>query len=191
SRRAPGAADRETVTARLRAPPQVRENLRADRLAGLGVPEEHRLVADQPIDHFGPLVARVLVRLQHVEVRRAVGQAERRGARLQQFGEDRHLRLSESESAAVQQQLAPVGAHYRAASSKSAEAGAGAAWAAGSRNRATDPLRLSASAASEPIAVAVSLVLVAVVRVPDDIWVIEREICSEPRACCCAASEMA
>src|SRR4029078_11193865 len=93
-------------------------------------------------------VARVLVRLQHVEVRRAAGQAERRGARLQQFGEDRHLRVSESESAAVQQQLAPVGAHYRAASSKSA--GAGAAWAAGSRNRATDPLKVSGGAAVAP-----------------------------------------
>ena len=62
---------------------------------------------------------------------------------------------------------------------------------AGSLKRDTVALRLSTRSASELIAAAVCFVLAAVFRVTDDISFIDLATCSEPRACCCAASEIA
>src|SRR5262249_962197 len=88
--------------------------------------------------------------------------------------------------------LRSVPAHgHREATRRGAAAEAAGTLSDGSLKRATDALSLSASRPSEPIDAAVCCVLAAVLRVTDDISFIDWATCSEPRACCCAASEIA
>src|SRR4029079_8336898 len=82
-------------------------------------------------------------------------------------------------------------APYRDATRRGGTTVAASAASAGSLKRETVAFRLSTSSASALMDEAVCLVLAAVFLVTDDISVIDLATCSEPRACCCAASEIA
>src|SRR5262249_6301794 len=141
-----------------------------------------------------------------------IGDAARAHLLVDQLLQRGKLRGAERQSAPVQEQRAPVlqpdvlplggspgagvlrsvPAHgHRDATRRGADAEAACALSDGSLKRATDALSLSASSPSDPIDAAVCFVLAAVLRVTDDISFIDLATCSEPRACCCAASEIA
>src|SRR5262249_39044278 len=146
------------------------------------------------------------------EVGGRIRDAARAHLLIDQLKQRGHLRVAERESAPAQEQRAPVlqpdvlplpgppgpgvlrsvPAHaHRDATRRGAVCETCDAVSSGSVNRATAALSLSARRPSEPIDAAVCFVFDAVFRETDDISFIDLATCSEPRACCCAASEIA